>query len=178
MPRNHTMTITRFGYTLIETIVVISILGLMISLVLPAIQDVRGSAKKAACANNLKQISLGLHHHEVTHGRLPASSPWRGATDNPLSWQVQTLPFLEQESLHQLSIAALKLDPLTYHDPPHVGYTTVVPVLICPADARLVTPLTTPSGHMQGSYGMVAEDGSSFDVTIPKFLLTAPVTAR
>ena len=39
-------------------------------------------------------------------------------------------------------------------------------------------PLTTPSGHMQGSYGMVAEDGSSFDVAIPKFLLTAPVTAR
>ncbi len=39
-------------------------------------------------------------------------------------------------------------------------------------------PLTTPSGHMVGSYGMVAEDGSSFDVAIPKFLLTAPVTAR
>jgi ApaG protein len=39
-------------------------------------------------------------------------------------------------------------------------------------------PLTTPSGHMVGSYGMVAEDGSSFDVMIPKFLLTAPVTAR
>jgi ApaG protein len=39
-------------------------------------------------------------------------------------------------------------------------------------------PLTTPSGYMQGSYGMVAEDGSSFDVAIPKFLLTAPVTAR
>ncbi len=39
-------------------------------------------------------------------------------------------------------------------------------------------PLTTPSGSMSGSYGMVAEDGSSFDVAIPKFLLTAPVTAR
>jgi ApaG protein len=39
-------------------------------------------------------------------------------------------------------------------------------------------PLTTPSGHMVGSFGMVAEDGSSFDVAIPKFLLTAPVTAR
>ena len=39
-------------------------------------------------------------------------------------------------------------------------------------------PLTTPSGHMVGSYGMVAEDGSSFDVAIPKFLLTAPVTVR
>jgi ApaG protein len=39
-------------------------------------------------------------------------------------------------------------------------------------------PLTTPSGHMVGSYEMVAEDGSSFDVAIPKFLLTAPVTAR
>ena len=39
-------------------------------------------------------------------------------------------------------------------------------------------PLTTASGHMVGSYGMVAEDGSSFDVAIPKFLLTAPVTAR
>ena len=39
-------------------------------------------------------------------------------------------------------------------------------------------PLTTPSGYMVGSYGMVAEDGSSFDVAIPKFLITAPVTAR
>jgi ApaG protein len=39
-------------------------------------------------------------------------------------------------------------------------------------------PLTTPSGNMQGSFGMVAEDGSSFDVAIPKFMLTAPVTAR
>ena len=39
-------------------------------------------------------------------------------------------------------------------------------------------PLTTPSGHMLGSFGMVAEDGSTFDVAIPKFLLTAPVTTR
>lgn len=67
----------RRGYTLIELLMVVAIIGLLISLILPAVTDSREAARRATCANNLRQIGLGLHQFETSHGKLPGL--WSGS---------------------------------------------------------------------------------------------------
>lgn len=69
----------RRGYTLIELLMVVAIIGLLVSLVLPAVMDSREAARRATCSNNLRQIGLGLHQFETSHGKLPGL--WSGTVD-------------------------------------------------------------------------------------------------
>ena len=151
-----TRTRTRSAFSLVELIVTVGVLGLLVSLLLPAVQRVRGAASRARCANNLKQIALALHHYESTHGRLPPQDP--AAPEAVLSWHALILPFVDQGPLWTESAAACRQTPKTFQNPPHVGYATPVPVFTCPDDARLLAPLTTPTGDHAafGSYLGVA----------------------
>lgn len=92
---------TRRGFTLIELLVVIAIIAILISLLLPAVQQARESARSMQCKNNLKQIGLAMHNYETTHRTLPPSGsfPVGGATSNSWSALARILPYLEQETL-------------------------------------------------------------------------------
>lgn len=83
------------GFSLVELLVVITIIGILISLLLPAVQAAREAARNIQCKNNLKQIGLALHLHHETHGMFPD-----GKQCHAFGWGAKILPFLEQEPLY------------------------------------------------------------------------------
>src|SRR5580765_7255641 len=94
-PRGQIMR--RAAFTLVELLVVIVIIGILISLLLPAIQASRESARVASCQNNLKQFSLAIHGYCNANGSLPPSACLGSATSFvPWSVHARILPFLEE----------------------------------------------------------------------------------
>jgi len=103
----------RAGFTLVELLVVIAIIGILVALLLPAVQAARESARRTTCSNHLKQIGLAFQIHHDTHGFLPDGG--RGWPDAPVfingkpavgrqqlaGWGYQILPFVEQQNLFE-----------------------------------------------------------------------------
>ncbi len=81
--RRRRVRLRKVGFTLIELLVVIAIIGVLVALLLPAIQAAREAARKTQCSNNMKQIGLGNLEYEDAHKRLPTGSEFCGAADNP-----------------------------------------------------------------------------------------------
>ena len=121
------------GFTLVELLVVIAIIGVLVALLLPAVQAAREAARRTQCVNNLKQIGIGLHNYHDVLGTLPPGAIWFGAsTNNRGSIYVHLLPFIEQQPLY---------NQFTFTQPPEnesVGgvllASTIIKTLICPSD--------------------------------------------
>ncbi|QDV32523.1 DUF1559 domain-containing protein [Tautonia plasticadhaerens] len=143
---------SRPAFTLIELLVVIAIIGVLIALLLPAVQSAREAARRAQCTNNLKQIGLALHNYESTHRCFPMSTTAAlpgpgGACQNGLvSWHARILPFLE----HRAISGAINFDvgmaddcsgPLLYYaatigagHPNATAASAVISTYLCPSD--------------------------------------------
>jgi prepilin-type N-terminal cleavage/methylation domain-containing protein/prepilin-type processing-associated H-X9-DG protein len=128
----------RRGFTLIELLVVIAIIGILIALILPAVQRIRATALRTECANNLRQIGLGLHHYDDTQGSLPPGVSYRDGKDPYpwMSWLTRLLPYMDQGALWKQAEQAYAQDKWFENDPPHAGLGTVVRAYSCPADSR------------------------------------------
>jgi prepilin-type N-terminal cleavage/methylation domain-containing protein len=104
-------TFARKGFTLVELLIVIGIIGLLIQIMLPAVQSAREAARRTQCASNLRQIALGCLQHEASTKRLPSAGwhfhwigePERGTgIDQPGSWAFSVLGYLEEQRLRDM----------------------------------------------------------------------------
>jgi prepilin-type N-terminal cleavage/methylation domain-containing protein len=131
----------RCGLTLLEVLVVIAIIGVLIGLLVPAVQRVRDAAMRTHCTNNLRQIGLALQQYHDTQGSLPPGMSYRDGTDRYpfMSWHTRILPFLEQQALWTNAQEAYALDRSFYDNPPHTNRTVVVSLFCCPADPRTLS---------------------------------------
>jgi len=127
--------LSKRAFTLVELLVVIAIIGILVALLLPAIQAAREAARRTQCINNIKQLSLGMHNYHDTYKRFP-----RGAfATNRIAWSVRILPFIEENTLYDkfkaaATIASKKLD--ADYDPPNAADMGGAPLgqFRCPTD--------------------------------------------
>ncbi len=142
------------GFTLVELLVVIAIVGVLVSLLLPAVQAAREAARRTQCQNNLRQIGLALHAYHGNHNELPIGCiDKRIANHNPngrqLSWAARLLPQMESNNLYQ------QIDFKSGYDSAQnaVAGSTVVAAYLCPSTFRLADDRT-------GSWMTVSSSGS------------------
>jgi prepilin-type N-terminal cleavage/methylation domain-containing protein len=165
--------ISRRGFTLVELLVVIAIIGILIALLLPAVQAAREAARRSQCTNNIKQIGLALHNHHDTFGRFPAGvvrpnaggarqgqpTPWwggsnRGEAQNTgrlgINWLCKILPFVEGQNLYDQFHQGQPINSSTNL----AAARNIVDGYICPSEPQSDTPLTRYGNAMaRGNYG-------------------------
>jgi prepilin-type N-terminal cleavage/methylation domain-containing protein/prepilin-type processing-associated H-X9-DG protein len=128
----------RAGYTLVETLVVIAIIGVLVGILLPAIQKVRDLAARTKCANNLHQLAIAAQQYHDNFGSFPAGMRYRNGKDQFqfMSWLTQLLPYLERQDLWSSAEDAYQKSANPVEPSPHPGMSTVVPAFACPSDPR------------------------------------------
>ena len=140
------------GFTLVELLVVIAIIGILIALLLPAVQAAREAARRSQCTNNLKQIGLAMHNYHDTHRTFPAGWIYLGTSGRPeYGWAVNILPFMEQSPLYnQLNPGGIPL---------HIRITagtaedkellqTSISAYVCPSDPGTLLADTVNFGNL------------------------------
>ncbi len=142
----------RRGFTLIELLVVIAIIGVLVGLLLPAVQQAREAARRSACSNKLKQLGLALHNHESANRCLPYScggNPFSSGTVSGAPYEAvgrvsgltRLLPFCEEEALYQ------RLGDQSANVSSDTRYRIQLALHICPSDGPPDTTITPLGQH-------------------------------
>ncbi len=134
----------RAAFTLVELLVVIAIIGVMVGLLLPAVQAAREAARRMSCSNNLKQLGLAMHNYESTYKKLPAMG-FRGVGEDPgwwYAWTIGVLPYVEQQPRYDAMMTQARPSgpglptPWSTANTPfnNANWRGDIPTFICPTD--------------------------------------------
>ncbi|HEU5118030.1 MAG TPA: DUF1559 domain-containing protein, partial [Isosphaeraceae bacterium] len=124
------------GFTLIELLVVIAIIGVLIALLLPAVQAAREAARRAQCTNNMKQLGLSMHNYHDTMGSFPIGRTGSGYSypgcpnTNRRTWALSIMPYLELASVFN----AVNFSQPFYDASNRTAVMTSISVYQCPSD--------------------------------------------
>ena len=149
--------VKRGAFTLVELLVVIAIIGILVSLLLPAVQSAREAARRTQCINNLKQIGLALHNYHSALQAFPAGNITEGpccSTRSKISWGISILPYLEQGPLFD------RYDMTAHNEDPSNAFirSQLLQEYVCPSDIDIEIPERPESGpgsgllYRRGSY--------------------------
>jgi prepilin-type N-terminal cleavage/methylation domain-containing protein len=145
------------GFTLVELLVVIAIVGILIALLLPAIQAAREAARRSQCSNNLHQLALATQSYLAAMKSMPMAIDWsRSGTTAPANWSVQArlLPYVEDATLHGLIDYRYNYNDAT-NAPQHLKVSPMkIPVLVCPSEERQDLRPGTSQDHFPLNYGI------------------------
>ena len=157
------------GFTLVELLVVIAIIGILIGMLLPAVQAVREAARRMSCGNQMRQMTLGMLYYESAHQHFPAGMTSRTITQNiidagmvdeevfknhGLNWSCIILPFMEQNSMSEL----IKADsnnftfPRWWVGPQGDLAQVVLPIFLCPSDVMGEINTVRANDHGKSNY--------------------------
>ena len=152
------------GFTLVELLVVIAIIGMLVALLMPAVQAAREAGRRAACQNQIKQLGVACHAYESSYKRFPAHMCGTGSIADSggthrlsLSGWVALLPYCEQQSLYD-GIYANPVQPWFGANPPGQWTVAVLPHLGCPSDAGEIEPFSAGRTLGRTSYAMCTGD--------------------
>ena len=181
----------RLGFTIVELLVVIAVIGILSALLLPAIQNAREIARRLTCQNNLKQFGIALHRHEEAKKCFPSGAESRAYAKAPSTpycfyrWSalVRLMPYLEETTAYStldltqpLYGADLKVTPAN-----RSGVAQIVPLFLCPSDRqKAVASGFGPTNYVTctGSGGMATGGGSPFETDGIFFINSEMSTAQ
>lgn len=173
----------RKGFTLVELLVVIAIIGIMVGLLLPAVQAAREAARRMSCSNNMKQLGLAVHNHESTYKWVPtwatkfrpndpyaSTNPFWGINDARFGFGVlgMLLPYMEGNNVAQVFDYKRGLfDPRNLPNPPFTGTPVVgqVPGSVLSSNPTFICP-STPTLPSESDYG--PNFGLGFQLILPR----------
>jgi prepilin-type N-terminal cleavage/methylation domain-containing protein len=171
------------GFTLVELLVVIAVIGILVALLLPAVQAAREAARRGQCSSNLRQIGLALHNYHDVENSFPPGSVFLGSCcsdESYTSWPISLLPFLEQGPLYE----RYNHNETNESSVNRFVRQQYVPLFVCPSEPntrQLERPETGPASDLQltympGSYRGVGgrSDGSGWWDNFPQYQSLPP----
>jgi prepilin-type N-terminal cleavage/methylation domain-containing protein len=169
MKRQH-----RPAFTLVELLVVIAIIGVLVALLLPAVQAAREAARRSQCSNNLKQLAIGYHNYHDTNNKLPQTASWITKPPNPpqdsnwngYSAHTMVLPFIEQKNVYdQFRWDQYHYDNIAPAPGALIVGRTKIKTFLCPSDKDF--PNTTEAGW--NNYGVSEGSNKGYNVSVQDY---------